>query len=539
MKKQRKNNGITLISLVITIIILLILAGITIGLVIGDNGILVQATRAKEETEKAQVNESLDLANMEALINEYTGNIDIPQVKDEKPGELEQENENTFIINSIEDLVFFSYDVTNGNTYEGKTVKLGVNLDFKSDKSYVNPNSQEYEKYGYTGQIKQALISEIGFKPIGELSPTGTNYFQGTFDGNDKVICSLYININKDENIRAGLFATSYGEIKNLGLMNVNIKVKVLSTTVGGIVGRCYNNLYNCYVTGNIDTTGNLYIPIGGICGVLDGKANIENCYNLANINCLNIQEEEGIANIGCGGIVGQIEGEEININRCFNNGNIIADGKISSITVGGIVGSPTCKKVTISNSYNSAKIQGSSQAIQYTNIGGIIGILSSNMNLKNCYNAGEIITDTNQLNVGGIVGAEHTNTSISNVYNSGKITINCKGTLYAGGILGNLADGNNRMDNAYNVGLLEIRSAKDVDNVGSITGILKGIINNCYYLKGTYDIGIGGSGISTEVIQLDSIDKFPSVLEVVNGEGAFKEDIGNINGGYTILEWQ
>lgn len=160
-------------------------------------------------------------------------------------------------------------------------------------------------------------------------------------------------------------------------------------------------------------------------------------------------------------------------------------------------------------------------------------------MNLKNCYNAGEIITDTNQLNVGGIVGAEHTNTSISNVYNSGKITINCKGTLYAGGILGNLADGNNRMDNAYNVGLLEIRSAKDVDNVGSITGILKGIINNCYYLKDTYDIGIGGSGISTEVIQLDSIDKFPSVLEVVNGEGAFKEDIGNINGGYPILEWQ
>ena len=42
-----------------------------------------------------------------------------------------------------------------------------------------------------------------------------------------------------------------------------------------------------------------------------------------------------------------------------------------------------------------------------------------------------------------------------------------------------------------------------------------------------------------TGVIELDSIDKFPSVLEVVNVEGAFEEDRSNINNGYPILSWQ
>ena len=110
----------------------------------GENGILTQAQKAKNETENAAGNETSDLGNIESLINEYQNNIDIPQVTDENPGQLEQEGTDTFIINSIEDLVFFSNDVTNGNTYEGKTVKLGVNLDFNSDKSYVDPDRTNF-----------------------------------------------------------------------------------------------------------------------------------------------------------------------------------------------------------------------------------------------------------------------------------------------------------------------------------------------------------------------------------------------------------
>ena len=48
IKKVEKNKGITLIALVITIIVLLILAGVTIATLTGDNGILTKASQAKE-----------------------------------------------------------------------------------------------------------------------------------------------------------------------------------------------------------------------------------------------------------------------------------------------------------------------------------------------------------------------------------------------------------------------------------------------------------------------------------------------------------
>ena len=56
---KQKNKGITLIALIITIIILLILAGISISTLTGDNGILNKASIAKEETKKAQYLEEL------------------------------------------------------------------------------------------------------------------------------------------------------------------------------------------------------------------------------------------------------------------------------------------------------------------------------------------------------------------------------------------------------------------------------------------------------------------------------------------------
>lgn len=60
MKNQMKgNNGITLIALVITIIVLLILAGVTIATLTGDNGLLQKATNAKEANEEATALEKI------------------------------------------------------------------------------------------------------------------------------------------------------------------------------------------------------------------------------------------------------------------------------------------------------------------------------------------------------------------------------------------------------------------------------------------------------------------------------------------------
>ena len=50
-----KEKGITLIALVITIIVLIILAGVSIAMLTGDNGILSQAQRAKEENRAGTV----------------------------------------------------------------------------------------------------------------------------------------------------------------------------------------------------------------------------------------------------------------------------------------------------------------------------------------------------------------------------------------------------------------------------------------------------------------------------------------------------
>lgn len=50
MKINQKNYGITLISLIVTIIILLILAGISIGLISGSDGILGRATASVDKT---------------------------------------------------------------------------------------------------------------------------------------------------------------------------------------------------------------------------------------------------------------------------------------------------------------------------------------------------------------------------------------------------------------------------------------------------------------------------------------------------------
>lgn len=59
---MKKENGITLIALVITIIVLLILAGVSIAMLTGDNGILNKATDASQKTLAAEAEEAIKLA---------------------------------------------------------------------------------------------------------------------------------------------------------------------------------------------------------------------------------------------------------------------------------------------------------------------------------------------------------------------------------------------------------------------------------------------------------------------------------------------
>ena len=70
---KKETNGITLIALVVTIIVLLILAGVAINLSIGQNGIFTRAIVTKDEYSKATLKEKISLA-MQDLIIDKKGN---------------------------------------------------------------------------------------------------------------------------------------------------------------------------------------------------------------------------------------------------------------------------------------------------------------------------------------------------------------------------------------------------------------------------------------------------------------------------------
>ena len=92
MRKNLKNQkGITLIALVVTIIILLILAGISIATLTGENGLLNKANVAKEESKKAEYKEELELIGQELQIEQKTENFDTKEYMDRYEKEIEKE----------------------------------------------------------------------------------------------------------------------------------------------------------------------------------------------------------------------------------------------------------------------------------------------------------------------------------------------------------------------------------------------------------------------------------------------------------------
>ena len=120
VKRTFKNeNAITLIALVITIIVLLILAGVSISMLTGDNGILTQAKEAKEKTEEAKRKEEQQL---QSLLNKITSevpseegynvnkNVNSPKVT---TGMIPVKYNGTdWVVCSKDDLEWYSYDDT-------------------------------------------------------------------------------------------------------------------------------------------------------------------------------------------------------------------------------------------------------------------------------------------------------------------------------------------------------------------------------------------------------------------------------------------
>ena len=75
-QKLKREKGITLVALVITIIVLLILAGVTLAMVMGDSGIFGKANSAKEKTQLSNAEETIRLEVLENKVKSETGDAE-------------------------------------------------------------------------------------------------------------------------------------------------------------------------------------------------------------------------------------------------------------------------------------------------------------------------------------------------------------------------------------------------------------------------------------------------------------------------------
>ncbi len=111
---KEAQKGITLIALVITIIVLLILAGVSIAMLTGQNGILTQANNAKNETELASAKEKVELAVIGAISQTRDGTLTVGKLRTELANYGGTVEGDTFPVTATVDGKSFTVDA-NGN----------------------------------------------------------------------------------------------------------------------------------------------------------------------------------------------------------------------------------------------------------------------------------------------------------------------------------------------------------------------------------------------------------------------------------------
>lgn len=302
--------------------------------------------------------------------------------------------EQEFVISTAEELAGFANLVNAGNTFKGKTVKLGDSIDLMG---------APWEPIGYSGVA-----------------------FQGTFDGQGNTIYNLFVD-KADANY-VGLFGnTNTGAIKNLNVHNAIVKGYLY---VGVVAGNPYTTEYeNITVTGLVQVDGSSYV--GGVGGknAYDDWTNItvdvvDGSYVSA------VSFEDGIAyRTYVGGVVG-FNGEG---GHTFKNitSNIDVYGDVCDI--GGIFGiahygnnfeNITCAG-NVTNLVSSA-IDGDDAVIDAQETGLIAGVWmnTQDMYFNNVSATGELLFPNVQgVNVvnGGLVGKGY----YSNSNGIGKLYIN------------------------------------------------------------------------------------------------------------------
>ena len=179
--KFKSNAAITLIALIITIIVLLILAGVTLNMVMGENGIFGKANNAKNKTEVAQYEEELRMCVLEIQADEATNGttFGIDTIRKnlvEKVKELENTEE--IEITSPEG------NATIEGTYKGYEYKIDEKYVVHiGDKATGIILTTSLEPEGWTNQNVTATITIKSNNGIKKVEPD-----EGSKNGNEYII---------------------------------------------------------------------------------------------------------------------------------------------------------------------------------------------------------------------------------------------------------------------------------------------------------------------------------------------------------------
>ena len=121
-KRQKKNNGITILSLVITIIIILILSGISIGALTGEHGVITMAKKASEKASHQEIYEALHLLSFEYAMEEYEGTL-MQYLLEKKEVIYQKDGIEGYIVN-VENLLGRKSKYGNGKNQKSDVYKI-------------------------------------------------------------------------------------------------------------------------------------------------------------------------------------------------------------------------------------------------------------------------------------------------------------------------------------------------------------------------------------------------------------------------------
>ena len=190
-KKLKNTKGITLIALVVTIIILLILAGISIAMLTGNNGVLTQGQRAKEETRIASVEETVKLYKQGKYIDFATktttenANEVLEDLKKQKllsEDEIDRENEIITIKRKdgsiAKEIQYGTLTINISKTPEKeKAVRVTLKVESVEGTKALNVDSQEDMEnfFNKSEDEKKDLIKRIYPTYINEITKNSKN----------------------------------------------------------------------------------------------------------------------------------------------------------------------------------------------------------------------------------------------------------------------------------------------------------------------------------------------------------------------------